>query len=196
MVKRSTNAPPPVPTVHGGGVHYVPRVDTQTAGARLGPLLFGDTWIQKLTLQEEWLIEQGKLDDEPTAKAESRQHLMEFQHRKVGDWLTERRITYLWQFEQALAREFPDGAQLGGEQARGSALPSTPASRKGRRAHNNIDDDAPIKRMNLAITKSNVSMNQAALIEARKITGKVSGTEVDSVKSRLKRKYTVKYGGR
>jgi hypothetical protein len=71
-------------------------------------LLFGDEWILKLTLREEWLVEQGKLEDEPTTEARKRQRLREFQHSKVHDWLKERRITYLWEFEQAFAREFPD----------------------------------------------------------------------------------------
>jgi hypothetical protein len=197
MVKRTTNAPPPVPTVGNGRFIPPPRIDAKTAASRLGPALFGDKWIPELTLHEEWLIEQGKINDEPTDKAENRQQLMEFQHRKVGDWLTKRGIRYLWEFERAFADEFPDSRTT---KANSPPLAATPAaareqnatrsSAKRRRAHNKIDDNAALKRMEAALRAGEVSSpNHAALIEAKKLTKEQSGKAVAAAQRRLKGKF-------
>jgi hypothetical protein len=199
MVKpppRTSNAPPPVPTVGGGAGPYMPPVDAQTAAPRLGPLLFGDEWILKLTVREKWLIRQGKLDDEPTREARNRQQRMEFQYDEVRDWLVERRITYLWDFEHALAREFLDSRTSEASSPPLAATPAaarqnaTRASAKRRSAHNKINDDAAVFRMKKALkAKEASSPNNAALIEAQKLTNLSSGKPVERVQRRLKGKF-------
>jgi hypothetical protein len=189
---KTTKAPPPVHTVRGGGT-YVPRIDAKTAASRLGPALFGDKWIPKITLQEEWLVEQGKLDDERTADAVKRQQFMEFQHRKVRDWLAERKITYLHEFEQAFAQDFAAGSpspaiQLPAEMPK---IPLGGSSRAQRRpVHNKIDDDAIVLRMKKALDAEEASSpNSAAFFEAQKLTKQSSGKAVEAVQRRLKGKF-------
>jgi hypothetical protein len=119
---------------------------------------------------------------------------------RAGDCIRE------WAPRPDLAATVPDAApertSLSGEAV---AIPTAPVTAqiaatpvaKRRHAHNEIREDEPVlKRMKEAIDCGEASSpHKAALLEARKITQKSSGKDVDTTLRRLKRKYKNNFPG-
>lgn len=105
----------------------------EEASARLGPALFGEEWLPKLSAKDGWLIEEAKrrpnhvrtegpvhnplglarwelsdpISRDQLYAAKQRQQFMNHQHQTVRNWLQERAIETEAQFERAFNVEFP-----------------------------------------------------------------------------------------